>query len=300
MADHDVVRAAWEAGTVIPAFNVPYLPMLEPVVRAVRDQDSFALIETARIEWLSFECYGPGAVHDAFTRFSNPDHVKLHLDHVPVVDEDAKRVDYLPLIRRALALGYDSVMVDGSRVSLEENISATRQVATLAHEAGVPCEAELGAILREGAGPLPPYEELFASGMGFTDVDQAERFVAETKCDWLSVAAGNIHGAVSKAFKNRKKTAARLNLEHLARLQDVTGVPLVLHGGSSIERDFVMAAIELGIAKINIATEIRQAYEAGLRAGGTIEAAKAAVYERTCWLLRDYYGVSGSRSVVAG
>jgi fructose/tagatose bisphosphate aldolase len=135
--------------------------------------------------------------------------------------------------------------------------------------------------------------------MGFTDVAQAERFVAETRCDWLSVAAGNIHGAVSKALKNRKKTAARLNLEHLERLRDATGVPLVLHGGSSIERDFVMAAIELGIAKINIATEIRQAYESGLRAEGTIDAAKDAVYERTCWLLRDYYGVSGSRSVVA-
>ena len=55
MAIDDVVRRAWEVGTVVPAFNVPYLPMLEPIVRAVRDQDSFAIIETARIEWLTFE-----------------------------------------------------------------------------------------------------------------------------------------------------------------------------------------------------------------------------------------------------
>ena len=211
MRKQDVVRAAWEAGTVIPAFNVPYLPMLEPVVRAVRDQDSFALIETARIEWLTFECYGPAAVQEAFHRFGDPDHVRLHLDHVPVVDEEGVTVDYQPIICRALDLGYDSVMVDGSRLDLDRNIAATRRVADLAHEAGVPCEAELGAILREGTGALPPYEELFDSGMGFTDVDQAVRFVAETGCDWLSVAVGNLHGAVSKAFKNRKKMNSGAN-----------------------------------------------------------------------------------------
>ncbi|MCD6286282.1 MAG: class II fructose-bisphosphate aldolase, partial [Anaerolineae bacterium] len=129
----DVVRAAWEARTVVPAFNVPYLPMLGPVVRAVADQDSFALIETARIEWLKFECYGPAAVQEAFARFGDPEHVRLHLDHVPVVDEEGLEVDYLPIIRKAIALGYDSVMIDGSLLSLEANIAATRQVAGLAH-----------------------------------------------------------------------------------------------------------------------------------------------------------------------
>jgi fructose/tagatose bisphosphate aldolase len=75
---------------------------------------------------------------------------------------------------------------------------------------------------------------------------------------------------------------------------------LVLHGGSSIERDYVIAAIELGIAKINIGTEIRQAYEAGLRSGRTLDAAKEAVYDRTCRLIRDYYGVDGSHDIVIG
>lgn len=300
MIAQDVVRAAWEAGTVIPAFNVPYLPMLEPVVRAVVDQDAFALIETARIEWLRFECYGPAAVQEAFARFCDPSYVRLHLDHVPVIDEDGSEVDYLPIIRRALALGYQSVMVDGSRLDLEANIAATRTVATMAHEAGIPCEAELGAILREGAGPLPPYEELYETGMGFTDVAQAVRFVTETGCDWLSVAVGNIHGAVSAASKDRKKTVARLNLAHLARLRDVTGVPLVLHGGSGIRREDVLAAVKTGIAKINVATEIRQAFEQGLRTGGGLQAAKDAVYERTTWLLRDYFELGGLRRRLAG
>jgi len=296
----DVVRAAWEAGTVIPAFNVPYLPMLEPVVRAVADQDSFALIETARIEWLKFECYGPAAVQEAFARFGDPEHVRLHLDHVPVVDEDGLEVDYLPIIRKAIEVGYDSVMIDGSLLSLEANIAATRQVAELAHRAGIFCEAELGSIVREGAGPLAPYDELFSSGVGFTKVDEAARFVAETGCDWLSVAVGNLHGAVSKAFKDKKKTQARLSLEHLADLREATDVPLVLHGGSGVRRDDVLAAIRVGIAKINVATEIRQAFEQGLRATGGLDGAKDAVYERTTWLLKEYYGISGSRGLIVG
>ncbi|MBN1248968.1 MAG: class II fructose-bisphosphate aldolase [Anaerolineae bacterium] len=300
MVAEDVVRAAWEAGTVVPAFNVPYLPMLAPIVKAVADQDSFALIETARIEWQTFECYGPAAVQEAFARFGDPDYVRLHLDHVPVVDEDDLEVDYLPIVRKAIAVGYASVMVDGSRLPLEANISATRQVAGLAHAAGLPCEAELGSIVREGAGPLPPYEALFASGIGFTQVEEAARFVAETGCDWLSVAVGNLHGAVSKAFKDKKKTEARLDLDHLARLRDATQVPLVLHGGSGVRREDVLAGIKAGIAKINIATEVRQAFEQGLQATGSLDGAKAAVYERTTWLLRDYYGVSGSRKLILG
>jgi fructose/tagatose bisphosphate aldolase len=296
----DVVRAAWEVGTVIPAFNVPYLPMLEPVVRAVADQDSFALIETARIEWLKFECYGPSAVQEAFARFGDPEHVRLHLDHIPVVDEDGLEVDYLPIIRKAIAVGYGSVMVDGSLLSLEANIAATRQVASLAHQAGTLCEAELGSIVREGAGPLPPYDELFSSGVGFTKVDEAARFVAETGCDWLSVAVGNLHGAVSKAFKDKKKTQARLSLDHLAHLREATDVPLVLHGGSGVRRGDVLAAIKVGIAKVNVGTEIRQAFEQGMRATGGLEGAKDAVYERTTWLLKEYYGISGSRGLIFG
>ncbi len=300
MVSDGLVRAAWQAGTMIPAFNVPYLPMLEPVVRAVVDENALALIETARIEWQTFECYGPAAVQEAFARHADPEYVGLHLDHVPVIDEEGLAVDYVPIIEKAISLGYDSVMVDGSRLDLETNIAATCTVAEMAHAAGIPCEAELGAILREGAGPLPPYEELFESGLGFTDAEQAARFVAETGCDWLSVAVGNIHGAVSKAYKDRKKTEASLNLDHLARLREVTGVPLVLHGGSGVKRDDVLAAVNVGIAKINVATEIRQAYEEGLRTGGGLEAAKEAVYERTVWLIRDYFGVSGSRDVVLG
>jgi ketose-bisphosphate aldolase len=296
----DVVNNARKAGVVIPAFNVPYLPMVEPVIRAVVAQDSFALIETARLEWIRFEAQGPAAVMEEFMKWNEPDYVRIHLDHVPVIDEDNQRVDYLSIIQEAIELGYQSVMVDGSRLDLEENIKATRQVVEMAHQAGIPCEAELGAVLGHEAGPLPPYEELFESGLGFTDVEEAERFVQETDCDWLSVAIGNIHGAVSGALKDKRKVEARLNLDHLERLRQATGIPLVLHGGSGVKREYLLAAIKKGIAKVNIGTEIRQAYELALRESGSVAAAQDAVYERTCWLIRDYFGLAKTRGLVVG
>jgi fructose-bisphosphate aldolase class II len=294
----DIMNNASKAGSVIPAFNVPYLPMVEPVVRAAADQDAFALVETARLEWIKFEAKGPAAVMAEFKKWNEPDYVRIHLDHVPVIDEDNLTVDYLSIIQEAIELGYQSVMVDGSRLDLAGNIEATRRVVEMAHEAGIPCEAELGAVLGHEAGPLPPYEELFESGRGFTDVNQAERFVQETGCDWLSVAIGNIHGAVSGALRDQKKVEARLNLDHLEELRQATGIPLVLHGGSGVKREYLLAAIKKGIAKVNVGTEIRQAYESALRESGSVTAAQDAVYERTCWLIRDYFGLAGTRRMV--
>jgi fructose-bisphosphate aldolase class II len=296
----DVINNAQKAGVAIPAFNVPYLPMVKPVIQAVVDQDSYALIAVARLEWIKFESRSLAAVVEEFAKWNEPDYVRLHLDHVPVIDEDNLKVDYLSIIREAIGLGYQSVMVDGSRLDLEGNIGATRQVVEVAHKAGIPCEAELGAVLGHEAGPLPPYEELFESGRGFTDVKEAERFVQETGCDWLSVAIGNIHGAVSGVLKDKKKVEARLNLDHLEKLRQATGIPLVLHGGSGVRQEFLLAAIKKGIAKVNIGTEIRQAYESALRESGSVATAQDAVYERTCWLIRDYFGLAGVRKLVAG
>jgi len=293
-----IVQNALKARVAIPAFNVPYLPMIEPVIRAVVDRKSFALIETARLEWLKFEAGGPEAVAKEFFRWQVPDHVRLHLDHVPVIDEDGQRVDYLDIIQQAIDFGYHSVMVDGSRLSLDENIAATRLAADSAHKAGLPCEAELGAVLGHEAGPLPPYDKLFASGQGFTKVAEARRFVAESGCDWLSVAIGNIHGAVSEGYKGQKKIAARLDLKHLENLSQAVSVPLVLHGGSGIPREYVLASFQNGIAKINIGTEIRQAYESTLQSTRKISTAQEAVYERTSWLIGEYFGLGNIQAMV--
>jgi len=295
----EIINNARKNALAIPAFNIPYLPMMEPVVQAIVDQDSFGLIDTARLEWIKFESKGPAAVAEEFAKWRQPDHVRLHLDHVPAIDEDDQCVDFAPIFQEALALSYESVMIDGSRLPLNENIAATRQVVELAHAANVAVEAELGAVLGHETGPLPPYEELFASGRGFTAVDEARRFVQETECDWLSVAIGNVHGAIAAGRKDQKKIEARLNLERLEQLAQVTQVPLVLHGGSGIKRENVIAAMKHGIAKINVATEIRQPYEVALKETGRVIKAQQAVYDRTVWVLQDYLEIKGIRAKVA-
>jgi fructose-bisphosphate aldolase class II len=291
-----IVENAWKAGLLVPAFNIPYLPMVEPVIRAVVEEDVFALLEVARVEWRKFGSRSMAAVYREFHKHADQAYVRLHLDHIPVIDEDGRRIDPLDIIREAIELGFDSVMVDGSRLDLEENIRETRRVVELAHGADIPCEAELGAVLGHEEGPLPPYEELFRSGRGFTDPQEAARFVAESGCDWLSVAFGNIHGRISQAARDEQKVAARLDIRHLETIREAAGVPLVLHGGSGIQQRYVLEAMKTGIAKMNIGADIRQAYERALREDGQPEDAREAVYRRARWLLADYLRLSGSRS----
>src|SRR3972149_1607715 len=126
------MRDAWKAGIVIPAFNIPYLPVMEAVVRALRDTQCFGLITVARPEWEKFEAGSLRSIYDEYQKFKDEKYTRLHLDHVPVIDEDNKLVDYCKIISEALDMGYESVMVDGSRLPLNENIAATRKVADMA------------------------------------------------------------------------------------------------------------------------------------------------------------------------
>ena len=191
---------------MVPGFNIPYLPMMAPTVQALRDNNSFGLIMVARLEWVKFEARSLEAVAEEFRRVGDPRHTRLHLDHVPVIDEDNLQVDFAGDIERALAAGYESVMVDGSRLPLSANIAATKQIVALAQARGAAVEGELGAVMGHEAGPLPPYEELFASGKGFTDPAEAARFVLETGVDWLSVAVGSVHGAIRRRLGSRRKS----------------------------------------------------------------------------------------------
>jgi ketose-bisphosphate aldolase len=294
-SSNEIVRAARALGVGVPGFNIAHLPMTEPIIRAVADEDSFALIEVSRIDWMKFGAKSPAAVIAEYAKWAKPEHVRIHLDHVPAVDEDGKSVDYRGVIAEAISLGYQSVMVDASRLPLEGNIRATREIAELSHKTGVACESELGAVLGHEAGPIPPYEELFASGRGFTRPEEASRFVRESGCDWLSVAVGNIHGAVSEATRDQKKVEARLALDHLEGLAKVTGIPLVLHGGSGIKQEYVLASMKKGIAKINVGTEIRQVYEQALKAKGSVTAAQDALYASIVSFIRDWFKLSGIR-----
>lgn len=293
-----IIEIAWKNGFAVPAFNIPYLPMVKPVIAAVREENSFALIQVARLEWEKFESGSIKAVRDEYRVWEDINHVRLHLDHVPVIDEDDLRVDYTSIIKEAISLGYQSLMVDGSRLSLRDNVEATKEVCDLAHKAAVPCEAELGSVLGHESGLIPPYEEIFKSGKGFTKIDEATEFVEKSQCDWLSVAIGNIHGAISEAARGQAKPEARLNIAHLKMLKDATGIPLVLHGGSGIKKECVMDAIKNGIAKINVATEIRQAYQKGCKSGN-IEMGREEVYEKTRILIRDFFEITGTADIIS-
>jgi len=261
----EIMRQAYGHGILIPAFNVAYTPMVKPIVESLKKHRTFGLVEVARPD---VEKFGAGSFQEVCQRYyalGERVFTRLHLDHIPVIDEDGEKVEWEHLIQEALHFKYDSVMIDGSRLALEDNISVTRKVVELASDYNVPVEAELGAVLGHEEGPLPPYEELFRSKRGFTGIREAERFVKETGVNWLSVAIGNIHGAISEAGKDKKKISARLDIEHLKRLVEVTKIPLVLHGGSGIKTSYVMEAIRNGISKINIGTSIRQVYEFSLR-----------------------------------
>ena len=278
-ATETVLRARRQK-TVIPAYNIPYLSMVKPVIQAIVDENSIAMIQVARVEWEKFGAQSPEAVAKEYLKYANPHHTLLHLDHVPVIDEDQKHVDYKSILEKSIDDGYQSVMIDGSRLSLSENIEATKWAAELAHTAQIPCEAELGAVMGHESGPMMPYEELFATKKGFTNPEEAKLFAKESGCDWLSIAAGSVHGAVAENLRHQKKPEARLDIGHIAAIAEITRLPLVLHGGSGINVECIHQAIAAGIAKINVGTEIRQAFEFSIeKSSEDIEAAQDAVYQ---------------------
>ncbi len=288
----DIIKKAKSKGMVVPGFNIPYLPMMKPVVQALVDTKTFGLIMVARLEWLKFQSGSMIQIRDEYEKLKNLNFTRLHLDHVPVIDEDNLVTEFEKIISEAIELGYNSVMIDGSRLSLEENIKQTKKIVALAHQANIPVEAELGAVLGHEAGPLPPYEDLFASGKGFTDPEEAKQFAQETQADWLSVAIGNIHGAISAAMREQKKVEARLDIAHLATINYLTGIPLVLHGGTGIRKEYIMQSFQQGISKINIATAIRQPYEKLMNT--SVKKAQEAVYNEMIHILQNELEIAGS------
>lgn len=293
------VRKALENGLVVPAFNVPYPPMLKPIAQAIVDEDSVAMIQVARLEWEKFESVSLEHIAEEYAKYAVEGHTLLHLDHVPVIDEDHLEVDYISLINRAIRAGYQSVMVDASRLDLAGNIAATKAVADIAHAAGIPVEAELGAVMgHETSQATIPYDEIFEKKLGFTEVSDALEFVRGSGCDWLSVAVGSVHGAIADNLKDQKKPAARLDIDRIAEIRKALDIPLVLHGGSGIENDYITRGIRAGIAKINVGTELRQPYERAMREKSDVEFARAQVYTRCRELIRDFLHTAGDAKIL--
>lgn len=168
--------------------------------------------------------------------------VDVHLDHSTDPDE----------IRSCMALGYTSVMIDGSHLTFEDNIALTRAVVEEAHSAKVWVEAELGAV----SGDEDASTDAVAAKL--TDPNQAAEFATRTGVDALAVAIGNVHGFTA--------TPVRLDLARLRAIATLTGIPLVLHGASGLSDEDVLSAVRAGVAKVNINAELRRAHLAALRA----------------------------------
>ncbi len=165
--------------------------------------------------------------------------VALHLDHGSF--DGAKK---------AIAAGFTSVMYDGSHLPLEENLAKTREIVKLAHEKGVSVEAEVGSIGGEEDGVV---------GLGELADPVECQMLADTGIDFLAAGIGNIHGVYPDNWQG-------LDFELLAEVQKASNnLPLVLHGGTGIPEDQVLKAISLGVAKINVNTELQIAFAAGTR-----------------------------------
>lgn len=144
---------------------------------------------------------------------------------------------------KAISLGFTDVMYDGSELPIEENIANTKAIVRVAHSIGIGVEAELGHV-----GRGDEYGDFGSQRKGFTNPDAVERFVAETDVDFLAVAFGSAHGLY--------KGEPELDIELLGRIRERVDIPLVMHGGSGLRDDQYRAAIEAGIAKINIFTNL--------------------------------------------
>lgn len=165
----------------------------------------------------------------------------LHLDH-----GDSEK-----LVEEYLAAGFTSVMLDFSTRPYEENVATLRRVGEMAHPRGVTVEGELGHVGRVGAATVEGSE-----GPTLTDPEEAAVYVAETGVDALAVSIGNAHGHYTRL--------PRLDFDRLAAIREKVRVPLVLHGGSGTPEEDLRRAISLGIAKVNVATELVTAYRQSL------------------------------------
>ena len=189
---------------------------------------------------------------------------------------------------RAMDMGATDVMFDGSSLPYEENLARTTEVVKEAHSRGIGVEAELGHV---GFGR--DYQDYGSRGKGFTDPDDAVRFVRDTGVDSLAVAIGTAHGLYDGD--------PALDFELLKELRSCINIPLVLHGGSGLSVDQYTEAIAEGISKINVASELYATAGERLSSyaaeGGTSyhefgKTAEASFVDRCGWYF-DVFGASG-------
>lgn len=239
----ELLKDAQAHGYAVGAFNVENMEMMQAVVAAAEAEGAPIMLQTTP----STLRYASTAVFAAMARAiagKAKVPVAIHLDHG----------DSFDLCRQAAWDGYTSVMIDGSKLPLEENITLVRRVVQMAGDVlqQPAVEAELGRLGgKEDSLEVKPGEDIY------TDPSEASRFADETGIDSLAVAIGTAHGF----YKGKPK----LDFDRLAQLRDAVSVPLVLHGSSGVPDGDVQCAISLGVCKVNFATELRVAYTEATR-----------------------------------
>ena len=259
----EMFQKAYTGGYAIGAFNVNNMEIIQGIMEAGKEENAPLILQvSAGARKYAGQNYIIKLMEAALMDTDLP--VVLHLDHGPNFD----------LCKSVIDGGFTSVMYDGSHLPYEENIAETQRVGEYAHARGVWVEAELGRL----AGVE---EDVSSDEHIYTDPEQAKDFVTRTGCDSLAIAIGTSHGAYK--FKGE----AKLDFDRLAKVsQLLPGVPIVLHGASSVPQEFVEMANTFGghvpgargvpedllrkaasmaVCKINIDTDIRLAMTATIR-----------------------------------
>ena len=207
------------------------------------------------------------AAYGKITYESSEGRIINHLDHAKTIG----------LCKAAVNAGYHSVMFDGSMLPIKDNIALTKEIVSYAHAHGVVVEAEVGVIFGNNEESNAQRED-----SSLATPEHCVRLIEETKVDSLAVGIGTAHGFYAKAPK--------LDIQLLKEIRALTSIPLVLHGGTGLPAESVRECLAAGITKVNVGTELHNAYKRELESalkknpGGTVLAelflpVKAAVKE---------------------
>jgi len=237
----DLLGKADQGGYAIGAFNCNNMEIVQSIVMAAEAEKAPVIVQASQgaIKYAGLN-YIIALARQAAERATVP--VVLHLDHGTSFEQ----------VMQCIRFGFTSVMYDGSHHPLEENIAQTRKVVEIARVFGVSVEAELGRI-----GGTEDDISVSEAEAFFTDPAEAQRFVEETDVDALAVSVGTAHG--------QYKGDPKLDFDRLAEISRRISCPVVLHGSSGVSDESITKAIECGVRKINIDTNIREAFVGALR-----------------------------------
>lgn len=237
----EMLQVARREKYAVAAFNVHTLEMLQAVVEAAVETASPLIIQTTvgTVKHLGPD-YIAHAAKTAADRTDLP--MALHLDHC---------TDFATIIQ-CIRAGYTSVMIDASMYPFAENVEQTRKVMEVAIASGVNVEAELGKV--GGVEDNIVVDDRHAS---LADPEECVQFVAQTGVLTLAPAIGTAHGI----YKGRPD----IDFARIARIAELVDIPLVLHGGSGVPAEQIHQAVALGMAKVNIATELRIAFSNAIK-----------------------------------